>query len=143
VAPEHAADEVLHLMRKPSFRDFEKFHNLFREVCRRENLPWQLVPYFISGHPGCQEVHAGQVTRAIRNLNQKPELVQQFTPTPMTLATTMYFTGLDPYSGKKVYTATSDHLKRQQKRLFQKTIKRKKIIPAFPEGAWPQKSAKV
>jgi uncharacterized radical SAM protein YgiQ len=118
VAPEHAADEVLHLMRKPSFRDFEKFHNLFREVCRRENLPWQLVPYFISGHPGCQEVHAGQVTRAIRNLNQKPELVQQFTPTPMTLATTMYFTGLDPYSGKKVYTATSDHLKRQQKAAF-------------------------
>lgn len=118
VAPEHTAPGVLSLMRKPSFQQFEAFQKRFLELCQKEDLPWQLVPYFISGHPGCREGDMQQLSHDIRKLKTQPEQVQEFTPTPMTLATTMYYTGMDPYTGQKVYSATSDIQKRQQKTYF-------------------------
>ncbi len=118
VAPEHTSEEVLRWMRKPSFRRFEKFTGRFREICQRENLPWQLVPYFISGHPGSEPKHMEELAALLSRMGFRPEQVQEFTPTPMTLATTIYYTGVDPYTGKKVYSARTDRDKRAQKSWF-------------------------
>jgi uncharacterized radical SAM protein YgiQ len=118
VAPEHTSPGVLKLMRKPAFNQFEEFHELFRNVCHKESLPWQLVPYFISGHPGTMEQDMKDLSELVKRLGYRPEQVQEFTPTPMTLATTIYYTGIDPYSGKKVYVARSDNQKRTQKSYF-------------------------
>lgn len=118
VAPEHTSAHVLKLMRKPSFDNFEKFHQAFRHICKKESLPWQLVPYFISGHPGTQEKDMKELSVMLDKLGYQPEQVQEFTPTPMTLATTMYYTGIDPYTGKKVPVTRDRHLKRKQKDYF-------------------------
>ncbi len=118
VAPEHTSDMVLRHMRKPSFTGFEHFHQQFREICRKENLPWQLIPYFISGHPGTQDSDMRDLSLLLKKLGYRPEQVQEFTPTPMTLATTMYYTGLDPYTGKKVFVVRDDRQKRSQKEYF-------------------------
>ena len=118
VAPEHTEKQVLRSMRKPPFSSFERFHNRFREVCRKEGLSWQLVPYFISGHPGCRERDMENLAAAVKRNGLRPEPVQEFTPTPMTLSTTMYYTGIDPYSGEKVFSARSDKAKKGQKAYF-------------------------
>jgi uncharacterized radical SAM protein YgiQ len=118
VAPEHTSDHVLKLMRKPSYKTFESFHKKFREICAEENLPWQLIPYFISGHPGCFDSDMEDLRVLTRKLGYNTEQVQEFTPTPMTLATTMYYTGLDPYTGKKVFVVRGDKAKRKQKDYF-------------------------
>ena len=118
VAPEHTSPKVLNIMRKPSFSNFEKFHEEFRNICRKEDLPWQLVPYFISGHPGTMESDMKDLSQLLSKLGYNPEQVQEFTPTPMTLATTMYYTGLDPYTGKRIYVAREDKAKRKQKGYF-------------------------
>ena len=118
VAPEHTEKHVLTAMRKPSFSTFERFHRRFREECHREGLSWQLVPYFISGHPGCRDRDMDNLAAAVKRNGLKPEPVQEFTPTPMTLSTTMYYTGIDPYSGKKVFSARSDLAKKRQKAYF-------------------------
>jgi uncharacterized radical SAM protein YgiQ len=123
VAPEHTSPEVLKLMRKPSFAGFEQFHQLFRDVCQKESLPWQLVPYFISGHPGTSEKDMKDLGGQVHKLGYRPEQVQEFTPTPMTLATTMYYTGLDPYTGKNVFVVRGDQEKRKQKDHFFKRSK--------------------
>ncbi len=118
LAPEHTEERVLRAMRKPSFKYFERFYSQFRKVCREEGLPWQMVPYFISGHPGSHERDMQALAGVLKKLGLKAEQVQEFTPTPMTLATTMYYTGIDPYTGKQVFTASTDRQKIQQKAYF-------------------------
>ncbi|MFP4691634.1 MAG: YgiQ family radical SAM protein [Bacteroidales bacterium] len=118
VAPEHTEKQVLKSMRKPPFSTFERFHSRFRDICRREGLSWQLIPYFISGHPGCRDRDMENLAAAVKRNGLRPEPVQEFTPTPMTLSTTMYYTGIDPYSGKRVFSARSDEAKKRQKAYF-------------------------
>lgn len=118
VAPEHTSDEVLRYMRKPSFELFYSFNTLFGKINRREGLPQQLIPYFISSHPGCTEEAMAELAVATKHLHFHLEQVQDFTPTPMTLATEMYYTGIDPYSGKRVYTARTAEQKLNQRKYF-------------------------
>ena len=118
VAPEHTSEQVLRYMRKPSFDLFYSFNTLFEKVNRREGLPQQLIPYFISSHPGCTEEAMAELAVATKHLHFHLEQVQDFTPTPMTLATEMYYTGIDPYNGEKVYTARSAEQKLSQRKYF-------------------------
>ncbi|GHV02178.1 UPF0313 protein [Bacteroidia bacterium] len=118
VAPEHTQDHVLELMRKPSYAQFEALHGRFAEICRRGGLPYQLVPYFISSHPGCTEQDMARLAHSLQRANMRPEQVQDFTPTPMTLSSVMYYTGTDPYSGRKIYVPRSPEEKRRQKEYF-------------------------
>jgi uncharacterized radical SAM protein YgiQ len=118
VAPEHTDDEVLFLMRKSSFRYFRKLLEKFKEITRSNGLRYELVPYFISGHPGTTEQKMRSLSTALRELRMHPEQVQDFTPTPMTLATAMYYLGFDPYTGKKVYVPRNVKEKRKQKEYF-------------------------
>ncbi|MDE7389306.1 MAG: YgiQ family radical SAM protein [Muribaculaceae bacterium] len=118
VAPEHTEDAVLDLMRKPSFSLFYQFKELFDLVNRREGLNQQLIPYFISSHPGCREVDMAELAVKTRRLDMHLEQVQDFTPTPMTLATEIYYTGIHPYTGTKVYTATKPDQKQAQRKYF-------------------------
>ncbi len=115
LAPEHTEAGVLQKMRKPPFNSFARFYSQFKEVCRQEKLSWQLVPYLISGHPGTTDQDMQAMAKVLRHIGLKPEQVQEFTPTPMTLATTMYYTGIDPYSGKKVHVTREDRAKKKQK----------------------------
>ncbi len=118
VAPEHTEDLVLRSMRKPSFKSFQLFYNKFMKQCKEEQLPWQLIPYFISGHPGCNDKDMMALAQLVRKMGLQTDQVQEFTPTPMTLATTIYYTGFDPYTGKSVYVARSDTQKMKQKSYF-------------------------
>ena len=118
VAPEHTEEEVLRLMRKPSFTLFEKLNRDFRRICSEENLRYQLIPYFISGHPGCTEQSMQRLSEKTRALHFHLEQVQDFTPTPMTLSSVMFYTGFDPYSGEKLYVAHDQDSKRRQKSYF-------------------------
>ena len=119
VAPEHTEDHVLSLMRKPSFTLFEKMNSRFKQVCRREGLNYQLIPYFISSHPGCQERDmASLADKVLGNLHFSLEQVQDLTPTPMTLSSTMFYMGENPYTGEKIYVARSQDDKRKQKSYF-------------------------
>ncbi len=124
VAPEHTSPGVLRLMRKPDFSTFEQFHKLFRTICQKESLPFQLVPYFISGHPGTTEQDMKDLSVLLNRLGYQPEQVQEFTPTPMTLATTIYYSGYDPITGKKIFVARNDKDKRRQKEYFLKKKKK-------------------
>ena len=119
VAPEHTEDHVLNLMRKPSFTLFERLNSRFKQVCRREGLNYQLIPYFISSHPGCQERDmAALAQKVLGNLHFSLEQVQDLTPTPMTLSSTMFYMGENPYTGEKIYVAISQDDKRKQKSYF-------------------------
>lgn len=118
VAPEHTSDKVLHYMRKPSFRLFHDFKSLFDKVNKREGLQQQLIPYFISSHPGCTEEAMAELAVTTKYLNFHLEQVQDFTPTPMTLATEIYYTGIDPYTGEKVFTARTPEHKLAQRKYF-------------------------
>ena len=118
VAPEHTSDKVLNYMRKPSFRLFHDFKSLFDKVNKREGLRQQLIPYFISSHPGCTEEAMAELAVMTKYLNFHLEQVQDFTPTPMTLATEMYYTGIDPYTGEKVFTARTAEQKLGQRKYF-------------------------
>ena len=115
VAPEHTQDEVLKQMRKPSFSQFGQFKKIFDKVNRQYGLNQQLIPYFISSHPGCTEADMEVITKS---LHFQLEQVQDFTPTPMTLATEMYYTGYHPYTLEKVYTARSKEQKLAQRQFF-------------------------
>lgn len=116
VAPEHTEDKVLKLMRKPSFSLFTKMHADFKRICEKEQLPYQLIPYFISSHPSCEE--SDMRALATKTGEFHLEQVQDFTPTPMTLSTTIYYTGENPYSGEKIYTAHTKEQKDRQKSFF-------------------------
>ncbi|MFR9503363.1 MAG: YgiQ family radical SAM protein [Rikenellaceae bacterium] len=119
VAPEHTEPKVLKIMRKPSFEQFEALNDSFKQICRREGLPYQLIPYFISSHPGCTERDMKELSRKVLGrLNFTLEQVQDLTPTPMTLSSVMFYTGIDPYSGEEVYVAKSQEAKRAQKSYF-------------------------
>jgi radical SAM superfamily enzyme YgiQ (UPF0313 family) len=84
----------------------------------KQNLKFELIPYFISAHPGCTDSDMQDLVKEVKSLGIKPEQVQDFTPTPMTLSTLMYYTGFDPYTGNKVYVARSIEDKRRQKEYF-------------------------
>jgi len=118
VAPEHTDDEVLYLMRKSSFRHFRKLREKFLEIIRANRLKYELIPYFISAHPGTDSRKMETLARELSDLGMHPEQVQDFTPTPMTLATAMFYLGFDPYTGKKVYVARDIAEKRRQKGYF-------------------------
>ena len=118
VAPEHTEPHVLHLMRKPAWEEFEKLHAFFQRVCRDNGLRYQLIPYFISSHPGCREEDMKKLSTKTRALNLMTDQVQDLTPTPMTLSSVMFYTGEDPYTGKEVYVANSYEEKCQQKSYF-------------------------
>ncbi len=118
VAPEHTSDHVLRLMRKPSFSLFRDFKKIFDRVNSDHGLKQQLIPYFISSHPGCREIDMAELAAETKDLNMHLEQVQDFTPTPMTLATEIYYTGIHPYTGEKVFTATTPEQKQAQRRYF-------------------------
>ena len=118
VAPEHTCDHVLNLMRKPSFSLYYDFKKIFDRVNRVNGLNQQLIPYFISSHPGCREVDMAELAVETKGLNLHLEQVQDFTPTPMTLSTEIYYTGMHPYTGEKVFTATTRDEKLAQRKYF-------------------------
>ena len=118
VAPEHTQDGVLKQMRKPSFSQFGQFKKIFDKVNRQYGLNQQLIPYFISSHPGCTEADMAELAVITKSLHFQLEQVQDFTPTPMTLATEMYYTGYHPYTLEKVYTARSKEQKLAQRQFF-------------------------
>jgi uncharacterized radical SAM protein YgiQ len=118
VAPEHTEEEVLKAMRKPSFKYFQLFKTYFDAINRNFSLKQQLIPYFISSHPVCTDTHMKNLANQIRQMNLKPEQVQDFTPTPMTLSSTIFYTGVDPYTNKKVYVARTKEAKLRQKEQF-------------------------
>ncbi|MGM9759765.1 MAG: YgiQ family radical SAM protein [Parabacteroides sp.] len=118
VAPEHTQDNVLKMMRKPTFSLFERFKRIFDRINQRHGLKQQLIPYFISSHPGCREADMAELAIQTKRLHFQLEQVQDFTPTPMTLATEMYYTGYHPYTLEKVYTARSKEQKLAQRQFF-------------------------
>ncbi|MDR2286435.1 MAG: YgiQ family radical SAM protein [Prevotellaceae bacterium] len=119
VAPEHTSDRVLNAVRKPPFSLFVKLKTIFDKLNRQKNYRKQLIPYFISGLPHCKENDMRQLAAIMSQMNYKLEQVQSFTPTPMTLASTIFYTGKDPYTGEKIYIAKSkDERKKQQKYFF-------------------------
>lgn len=118
VAPEHTSDAVLDIMRKPSFELFRKFKTIFDEVNRKEGLRQQLIPYFISSHPGCTEEDMAELAAKTKNLDFHLEQVQDFTPTPMTVSTEIYYAGVHPYTGKRIFTARSEKEKNDQRMFF-------------------------
>jgi uncharacterized radical SAM protein YgiQ len=118
VAPEHTSDNVLRLMRKPPFSLFYDFKKLFDKINAEENLHEQLIPYFISSHPGCREEDMAELSVITRQLNFHLEQVQDFTPTPMTVSTEMWYTGYDPYTLEPVYSAKTPREKLAQRQFF-------------------------
>ena len=118
VAPEHTNDAVLNLMRKPSFSLFKEFDKKFNKFNEEFNLNQQLIPYFISSHPGCKPEHMAELAIETKKLNFRLEQVQDFTPTPFTLATEIYYTGINPYTMEKVYTAKTPEQKNRQRSFF-------------------------
>lgn len=118
VAPEHTSDSVLKLMRKPSFTQFEEFKKIFDRINKDENLRQQIIPYFISSHPGCKEEDMANLAVKTKNLNFNLEQVQDFTPTPMTVSTEMWYTGYDPYTLQPVFSAKTPQEKANQRQFF-------------------------
>ncbi len=118
VAPEHTSDHVLNLMRKPSFQQFYDFKRRFDRICREEGLHQQIIPYFISSHPGCTEADMAELAVITKRLDFQLEQVQDFTPTPLTVATTCWATGYHPYTLEPIFSAKSPRDKQQQRMFF-------------------------
>lgn len=118
VAPEHTSDRVLEQMRKPSFSLFYTFKKEFDRINKAYGLKQQLIPYFISSHPGSREEDMAELAVATKNLQFKLEQVQDFTPTPMTVSTVIYYTGYHPYTMERVFTATTPEQKERQRQYF-------------------------
>ena len=118
VAPEHTSDNVLYAMRKPSFKQFEEFKVIFDRINREKGLRQQLIPYFISSHPGCKAEDMAELAVATKRLDFHLEQVQDFTPTPMTVATEAWYTGFHPYTLEPIYSAHSQREKLQQRMFF-------------------------
>jgi uncharacterized radical SAM protein YgiQ len=130
VAPEHTESAVLKMMRKPDFDLFYQLNKIFEQINKKHNLKQQLIPYFISSHPGCKTQHMASLAVKTKKLDFKLEQIQDFTPTPMTLATVIYYSGYDPYDLKPIYTpkTKNDKLKQRMfffwyKKQYQKSIK--------------------
>ncbi|MCK7534628.1 MAG: DUF3362 domain-containing protein [Marinilabiliales bacterium] len=105
-------------MRKPDFKQFSEFKNLFEKINKKYGLNQQLIPYFISSHPGCADLDMANLAIETKKLDFKLEQVQDFTPTPMTLATVMYYSGINPYTMKKVPVAKTKDEKLSQRKFF-------------------------
>ena len=118
VAPEHTSDRVLMLMRKPPFSQFGEFKRIFDRINHEENLRQQIIPYFISSHPGCHEEDMAELAVLTKNLDFQLEQVQDFTPTPMTVATETWYTGYHPYTLEPVFSAKSPREKQAQRQYF-------------------------
>lgn len=118
VAPEHTSDDTLYVMRKPPFENFKKFTNKFNEINKKKNLNLQLIPYFISSHPGSKPKDMANLAAETKDMGFRLEQVQDFTPTPMTVATVIYYSGYHPYTLKPVYTAKSKQEKLEQNKFF-------------------------
>ena len=118
VAPEHTSDRVLYLMRKPPFEQFYQFKNIFDKLNRELNLRQQIIPYFISSHPGCTEEDMAELAVITRKLDFHLEQVQDFTPTPMTVATEAWYTGFHPYTLEPVFSAKTSREKLAQRMFF-------------------------
>ncbi|UTW66053.1 YgiQ family radical SAM protein [bacterium SCSIO 12643] len=118
VAPEHSSDHTLKLMRKPKFEHFQEFKKKFDQIDKKYNLNQQLVPYFISSHPGCHEEDMANLAADTKDLGFQLEQVQDFTPTPMTVATVAYYSGYHPYTLQPVFTAKTPKEKKNQHRFF-------------------------
>ena len=118
VAPEHTSNTVLRLMRKPSFSQFYEFKRIFDRINREAGLHQQIIPYFISSHPGCREADMAELAVKTKRLDFHLEQVQDFTPTPMTVATEMWYTGYDPYTLEPVFSAKSAKEKQAQRQYF-------------------------
>ena len=130
VAPEHTSDRVLSLMRKPSFQLFYDFKRIFDDINRRHNLRQQIIPYFISSHPGCTAEDMAELACLTKDLNFQLEQVQDFTPTPMTVSTEAWYTGLHPYTLQPVFSAKTQKEKLAQRQFFfwYKPAERQNII---------------
>jgi uncharacterized radical SAM protein YgiQ len=126
VAPEHTDPGVLTQMRKVPFELFRKLKRRFDDIIKREGLNYEIIPYFISSHPGCTDENMRELADEVRSMGIRPEQVQDFTPTPMTLSTLMYYTGFNPFTGKKVHVARKAEEKKRQKDFFfwYKTVSR-------------------
>ena len=118
VAPEHTSQRVLDLMRKPSFQLFYDFKHIFDDVNKRHHLKQQLIPYFISSHPGCTASDMAELAVITKGLNFQLEQVQDFTPTPMTVSTEAWYTGYHPYTLEPVYSAKTQRDKLAQRQFF-------------------------
>ena len=118
VAPEHTEPHVLKIMRKPPFSLFERFCETFHRINREAGLNQQIIPYFISSHPGCTMEDMAELALKTKRLNFHLEQVQDFTPTPMTLSTVMYYTGLNPMTMEPVFVARSKEDKLRQRQFF-------------------------
>ena len=118
VAPEHTNDRVLYLMRKPSFQQFYDFKRIFDRINHEEGLNQQIIPYFISSHPGCTEGDMAELAQITRKMGYRLEQVQDFTPTPMTVSTEMFYTGYNPYTLEPVFTAHTQQEKLAQRDYF-------------------------
>lgn len=118
VAPEHTSDRVLKLMRKPSFQQFYAFKKIFDRINREEGLRQQIIPYFISSHPGCQEEDMAELAVLTKDLDFHLEQVQDFTPTPMTVSTEAWYTGYDPYTLEPIFSAKTPKEKLAQRQFF-------------------------
>ncbi|MFV0417934.1 MAG: YgiQ family radical SAM protein [Dysgonomonas sp.] len=118
VAPEHTSDKVLNYMRKPTFQQFHTFKKIFDKINGENGLKQQLIPYFISSHPGCTEMDMAELAVETKPLGFRLEQIQDFTPSPMTLATEIYYTGYHPYTLEKVFTARTKDQKLAQRQYF-------------------------
>lgn len=118
VAPEHSSPAVLNYMRKAPFNLFRKLKSNFEKITKSHGLNYELIPYFISSHPGCTDADMHSLVSELREMGIRPEPVQDFTPTPMTLSTLLYYTGVDPWTGKKIHVARSKEDKARQKDYF-------------------------
>lgn len=145
VAPEHATDNVLKIMRKPSFKLFYELKEKFDAINSRNEQKQQIIPYFISSHPGCHLEDMAELAILTRELNFRLEQVQDFTPTPMTLATTIFYTGYHPYSLQKIASPKSESEKKQQNMFFfwYKREFREKIIATLKRIKRPDLIKKI
>ena len=145
VAPEHTADGVLQLMRKPSFRLFHTFRNLFNKINREEGLNQQIIPYFISSHPGCTEEDMAELAAETREMDFRLEQVQDFTPTPMTVSTVAWYSGFHPYTLQPVRSARTPQEKLRQRMFFfwYKPEERNRIVQALRRMGRPDLIARL
>ncbi len=118
IAPEHTSDRVLYLMRKPSFKQFYQFKRIFDKINKEENLRQQIIPYFISSHPGCKEEDMAELAVITKDLDFHLEQVQDFTPTPMTVSTEAWYSAYDPYTLEPVFSAKTPREKLAQRQFF-------------------------
>lgn len=119
VAPEHSESTVLKKMGKPDFDVYKRFVNKFKEVNKKLGKEQYIVPYYISSHPGCSLKSSVKLTEYLHSLGYMPEQVQDFYPTPATISTCMYYTGIDPRTMENVYVPKQEHEKRMQRALLQ------------------------